>query len=90
MLITQSCPTLCDSMHCSPLGSSVHGISRQEYWSELLFPSPGDLPNPGVKPGSPALQVDTSNLYPQPRLLLFIEVAFKTMMLGKITRGMSR
>ena len=32
------------------------GFSRQEYWSGLLFPSPGDLPNPGIKPGSPALQ----------------------------------
>ena len=32
------------------------GNSRQEYWSELLFPSPGDLPDPGIKPGSPALQ----------------------------------
>ena len=31
---------------------------RQEYWSGLPFPSPGDLPNPGIKPGSPALQAD--------------------------------
>ena len=30
-------------------------FSRQEYWSGLPFPSPGDLPNPGIKPGSPAL-----------------------------------
>ena len=34
------------------------GLSRQEYWSELPFPSPGDLPNPGIKPRSPALQAD--------------------------------
>ena len=34
------------------------GFSRQEYWSGLPFPSPGDLPNPGVEPGSPALQAD--------------------------------
>ena len=34
------------------------GFSRQEYWSELPFPSPGDLPNPGIEPGSPALQAD--------------------------------
>ena len=33
-------------------------FSRQEYWSELPFPSPGDLPNPGIKPRSPALQAD--------------------------------
>ena len=34
------------------------GFSRQEYWSELPFPSPGDLPNPGIEPRSPALQTD--------------------------------
>ena len=31
------------------------GFSRQEYWSGLPFPAPGDLPNPGIEPGSPAL-----------------------------------
>ena len=35
------------------------GFPRQEYWSGLPFPSPGDLPNPGIKPGSPTLQADT-------------------------------
>ena len=35
------------------------GFSRQEYWSGLPFPSPGDLPNPGIEPGSPALQADS-------------------------------
>ena len=34
------------------------GFSKQEYWSGLPFPSPGDLPNPGIEPGSPSLQVD--------------------------------
>ena len=34
------------------------GFSRQEYWSGLPFPSPGDLPNPGIEPRSPALQAD--------------------------------
>ena len=34
------------------------GFSRQEYWSGLPFPSPGDLPDPGIKPRSPALQTD--------------------------------
>ena len=33
-------------------------FSRQEYWSGLPFPSPGDLPDPGIEPRSPALQVD--------------------------------
>ena len=35
------------------------GFSRQEYWSGLPFPSPGDLPNPDIEPGSPALQADS-------------------------------
>ena len=35
------------------------GFSRQEYWSGLPFPSQRDLPDPGIKPGSPALQVDS-------------------------------
>ena len=34
-------------------------FSRQEYWSGLSFPSPGNLPNPGIQPRSPALQVDS-------------------------------
>ena len=35
------------------------GLSSQEYWSGLPFPPPGDLPDPGIKPGSPALQADS-------------------------------
>ena len=34
------------------------GFSRQDCWSRLLFPSPGDLPDPGIEPGSPTLQAD--------------------------------
>ena len=40
------------------------GFSRQEYWSGLPFPSPGDLPNPGIDPWSPALQVDALSSEP--------------------------
>ena len=40
------------------------GFSRQEYWSGLAFPSPGDLPNPGIEPGSPALQADALSSEP--------------------------
>ena len=50
---------LCDSMDCSLPGPSVHGIPRQEYWSGLPFPSPGDLPDPGIESGSLALQADS-------------------------------
>ena len=54
----QSCPALCNSMDCNPPGSSVHGISRQEYWGRFPFPSPEDVPDPGIKAvslASPAL-----------------------------------
>ena len=40
------------------------GFSRQEYWSGLPFPSPGDLPDPGIKPGSPALEADALTFEP--------------------------
>ena len=55
----QSCPTLCDPMNYGQGGSSVHRILQVKYWSQLPFSPPGDLPNPGVEPGSPALQVDS-------------------------------
>ena len=42
------------------------GFSRQEHWSGLPFPSPGDPPNPGIKPGSPALQAEA---LPSPKSL---------------------
>ena len=41
------------------------GFSRQEYWSGLPFPSPGDLPDPGIKPGSPTFQADALTSEPQ-------------------------
>ena len=46
--LLQSCPTLCNPTDLRPPGSSVRGIPRQEYWSELPLPSPGDLPDPGI------------------------------------------
>ena len=58
VLVAPSCPTLCDPMDCSPLSSSVHG-DAPEYWSGLSFPSPGDLPDPGIKPESLELQADS-------------------------------
>ena len=57
--VAQSYPTLGD-----PMDSSLHqappsmGFSRQEYWSGLPFPSPGNLPDPGIEPRSPALRTD--------------------------------
>ena len=45
-------------------------FSRQEYWGGLLFPSPGDLPNPGIELRSPTLQVDSLPAEPQGKLIL--------------------
>ena len=53
--VAQSCPTLCDPMDCSLSGSSVLGI----FQARVPFPSPGDLPDPGIERGSPALQAGT-------------------------------
>ena len=52
----QSCLTLCDPMHYSPPGSSVHGIYQARIldWAAIIS-SPGDLPDPGIEPMSPAL-----------------------------------
>ena len=46
-------------MDYSPPTPLSLGFPRQECWSGLLFPSPGDLPDPGIEPGSPALQADS-------------------------------
>ena len=58
VLVIQSCLTHCDPMtiaHQVPLSME---FSRQEYWSGLSFPTLEDLPDPGIEPGSPALQAD--------------------------------
>ena len=46
-------------------------FSRLEYWSEWPFPSPGDLPNPGIEPRSPVLQADSLPAEPQGKCLFF-------------------
>ena len=54
-----SYPALCDPMNCSLPDSSVHGILQARMLERVAIPSPGDLPNPGIEPGSPALQADS-------------------------------
>ena len=50
-LVTQSCLTLCNPMDCIACQAALSmELSRQEYWSVYLFPSPGDLPDPGIEP----------------------------------------
>ena len=59
VLVTQSCLTLCDPTDCTPQAPLSMGFSRQEYWSGLPYPSPGDLPEPGIEPGSPKEQANS-------------------------------
>ena len=56
--VTQSCPTVCDPWTVAHQAPPSMGFSRQEYWSGLPFPSPGDFPDPGIEPRSPTLQAD--------------------------------
>ena len=50
-------PVLCDPLDYSHQAPLSMGFPRQEYWSGLPFPSPGDLPDPGIEPWSPAFAV---------------------------------
>ena len=59
MKVAQSCPTVCNPMNCTLLGSSGYGILQVRTLEWLAFPSPGDLPNPGIESRSPALQLDS-------------------------------
>ena len=58
--VTESCSTL-----CAPMDYTVHGILQARILEWVAFPSPGDLPNPGIKPRSPALQADSLPAEPQ-------------------------
>ena len=65
VLVAQSCPTLCDPMGCSPPASLSIEFSRPQYWGGQAFPSPEDLPNPGIEPRSLALPADSLPAEPQ-------------------------
>ena len=59
VLVAQSCPTVAVPWTVVFTAPLPMGFPRQEYWSGLPFLSPGNLPNPGIKPLSPALQADS-------------------------------
>ena len=72
MLVTQPCLTLYDPMDCiARQAPPSMGFFRQECWSGLPFPSPGDLPNPGIESGSRTLQAD-STIWATRKARLFI------------------
>ena len=56
--VAQWYPTLCDPWTVAYQAPPSMGFSTQEYWSGVPFPSPGDLPDPGIEPRSPAFQAD--------------------------------
>ena len=72
VLGVQSCPTPYNPMDCSPPGSSVHGILQARILDWVAIPSPGDLPDPGIKPKPPALQA--GSLLPEPPGKSFITI----------------
>ena len=56
--VTQSCPILCDLVDCSLPGCSVHGILQARILEWVAISFSGDLPDPGIEPGSPTLRAD--------------------------------
>ena len=69
--VAQLCLTLCNSMDCGPASSSVQGILQARILEWVAMPRRSDLPDPGIKPGTPALQADSQAprkpLSPQPK-----------------------
>ena len=72
VLVTQLCPTLCDPMDSSPPGSSVHGILQARMLEWVVTSFSRDLPNPGIKPRSPALQAGSLPSEPPGKEYLYI------------------
>ena len=71
-LVAKLCLTLAARWTEEPGKLQFMGFSRPEYWSRLPFPSPGDLPNPGIEPRSPALEADSlpTELQGKPKILI--------------------
>ena len=70
VFVTQVYPTLCNPWTIACQAPLSMGLSRQEYWSRLSFPSPEDLPNTGVQPTSPAWQADSLLSEPLGKLIV--------------------
>ena len=80
-LVGKSCPTLVTPWTVAHQAALSMGFPRQEHWSGQPFPSPGDLPNRGSEPASPALQGDSSLSEPLLLLLLLLS-RFSRVQLG--------
>ena len=78
----------CVGLFATPWTVAYHasppmGFSRQEYWSGLPFPSPGDLPDPGIEPGSPAFQADAVTSEPPGNPQLYRKAAVSKALFGE-------
>ena len=73
VLVTQSCLTPCNLMDCRLPGFSVHGILQARILEWVGIPSPENLPNPGIKPTSPARQADSLVSEPPGKLVLKVD-----------------
>ena len=96
MLVIHSYLTLCDPIDCSHQAPPSVGFSRQEYWSGLPFPTPGDLPDPEIEPRSPAFQSDSLptelqgkpiyvNMYVDKHMHIYIYIFFVVVVVVKTT-----
>ena len=85
VLVIQSRPTLWDPVDCGPQVSLSMEFSRQEQWSGVPFPSPGDLPDPGIEPGFPALKVDS--LPSEPPGKAWIVIQFSSIQLSSVAQS---
>ena len=94
MLVAQSSPMLCNPMDCSPPCSSVHGILQARMLEWVAVPFPEGLSDPGIEPGSPALQADSLLLSHQGRPLtgqiLSFPPAVDQRPMGPSTEGLAR
>ena len=74
VLVPQSCPSICNPLDCSPPALLSMKFSRQEHWSGLPFPSPGDLPDSGIEPRSLVLQAESLPSEPlgKPNICIYI------------------
>jgi len=86
--VAQSCATLCYPMDCIAYQAPPSmEFSRQEDWNGLPFPSPGDLPYPGIKSRSPALQVDALPSVPprKPKETHYLHYLYHSLASGQTT-----
>ena len=83
-MCAELCLTLCDAMDSCLPGSSVHGFPSKKSWvGGLTFPAPGDLPNTGIKPASPALAGRFFTMEPVKAILRNISILNSTSFLEK-------